>query len=130
MSDEHEYEPFEGPMLEMGEEFALEVLEQRWGHPTQWPSPCERPPFWHQRRLRKRERDLVAGIKEATGLTKITLEMRKKYWRELRKGQDVYEDAGGFFWRAYAVMLGFRSAEPVYGYSEAAADLLKGKSND
>ncbi len=125
-----EFEEFNGPMLEMGEEFAEEMLSQRWGHPARWPTPNVRAPKWLNFRSRKRERELLAGIEQATGLTEVTQEMRDLFWKELRKGQDVYEDAGGFFWRAYSVMLGFRSANTVYGYSDAVADLLKDSPNE
>lgn len=122
MSDE--FEECEAPFLEMGADFAYSVFEQEWGHPARWPSPSERPPSFFSFRAKKREREMISTITKATGFTKITDEMRRLYWRELRKGQDVYEDAGGYFERAYMVMLGYRQPDNVRTHESAAADLI------
>lgn len=46
------------------------------------------------------------------------------YQDELRKGQDIYEDAGGFFSRALMAMFGKRP-DPVTNYQNAVQALLE-----
>ena len=44
---------------------------------------------------------------------------------ELKRGQDVYEDAGGFFMRAYRRLFGLsRAATTVTNYRDAVAAML------
>jgi hypothetical protein len=47
------------------------------------------------------------------------------YHEELRRGQDIYEDAGGFFQRAIRALLGKPSLDPIVSYREAARALLR-----
>ncbi|MCD6069605.1 MAG: hypothetical protein K0S42_121 [Microvirga sp.] len=46
------------------------------------------------------------------------------YHLALRKGQDVYEDGGGFFARTIGALLGRPAPDPVLPYREAARALL------
>jgi hypothetical protein len=44
---------------------------------------------------------------------------------ELRKGQDVYEDAGGYFMRAIKALFGIKPRDPMLTYQEAARALIE-----
>jgi hypothetical protein len=46
---------------------------------------------------------------------------------ELHKGQDIYEDAGGYFIRAIKTLfgLGYRHRDPVVTYQDAARALMR-----
>jgi hypothetical protein len=44
---------------------------------------------------------------------------------ELRKGQDVYEDAGGYFMRAIRALFGIAPPDPVLTYQNAARALVR-----
>jgi hypothetical protein len=46
------------------------------------------------------------------------------YHAELRKGQDIYEDGGGFFLRAIKALFGVRKADPVTTYQTAAREMI------
>lgn len=65
---------------------------------------------------------MIAVIKSATGISTLTDEMRSLYWSELRKGQDIHEDAGGYFKRTYAAMLGFRQPSLVKTYADVITE--------
>jgi len=47
------------------------------------------------------------------------------YHAELRKGQDIYEDGGGFFLRAIKALFGFSKPDPVLTYQAAARALVE-----
>lgn len=80
-------------------------------------------PKWWEFKKSRFERRLADGFK-MFGLPPITQEMRDMYWREVRKGQSVYEDAGGYMLRCWLVALGADCEEP-YTYSEAISDLFE-----
>jgi hypothetical protein len=46
---------------------------------------------------------------------------------ELHKGQDIYEDAGGYFIRAIKALfgLGYRHRDPIVTYQDAARALMR-----
>ncbi len=44
---------------------------------------------------------------------------------ELRRGQDIYEDAGGFFMRAIRALFGIKPTDPVTNYQDAARALVE-----
>lgn len=44
---------------------------------------------------------------------------------ELRKGQSIYEDAGGFFARAIGALFGRKPVETVVTYQDAAKALIR-----
>jgi len=46
------------------------------------------------------------------------------FYGELYKGQDIYEDAGGFFLRALRRLFGLKKRETVTTYKEAAQAML------
>jgi hypothetical protein len=46
------------------------------------------------------------------------------FQEELRKGQDIYEDAGGYFIRAIKALFGVRPGDPVTAYQDAARAML------
>lgn len=49
---------------------------------------------------------------------------------ELRRGQDIHEDAGGFMLRAIKRLFGIKSEIPVTTYQEAARAMFKDADND
>lgn len=91
---------------------------EHWGeaHPAQWPVPPHRRPSWWQ----FRQKALLSDLETVFG--SLNDDALFRYWRERRKGQDIYEDAGGYLWRCYAAMAGFAVAPP-YTYAQAADDL-------
>jgi hypothetical protein len=44
---------------------------------------------------------------------------------EIRKGQDVYEDGGGYFMRAIKALFGIKPRDPILTYQEAARALIE-----
>ncbi|MES2289250.1 MAG: helix-turn-helix transcriptional regulator [Pseudomonadota bacterium] len=46
------------------------------------------------------------------------------FQRELARGQDVYEDAGGYFMRAIKALFGLPGKDPVVTYREAARAMI------
>jgi hypothetical protein len=44
---------------------------------------------------------------------------------EIRKGQDVYEDGGGYFMRAIKALFGIKPRDPMLTYQEAARALIE-----
>ena len=49
----------------------------------------------------------------------------RRYHAELKKGQDIHEDGGGFFLRAIRVLLGIQKPDVVTTYQTAATEMLK-----
>lgn len=86
-------------------------------HPSDWPFPCEiKPRFW-QRKGRSMDREVTkvfGRFDEAD---------RRAFWKEIRKGQGIYEDAGGFLLRAYRAFVNL-PVEPPYTLDEAINDRL------
>ncbi len=85
-----------------------------------WPTPPRVKPRWWHFKAKRLETDLSKVFGQ------ISDEQRDAYWREIRKGQSVYEDAGGFVMRAYRAMAGLPVEEP-YTYPAAIHDLLEGR---
>lgn len=94
-----------------------------------WPLPSPKPPApWRISsffRAVLRDARIDAALKRL-GLDPLTPDQRVAFWSEIRKGQAASEDAGGYLWRCWTVMLGYRVPGPVRGYREAADDILKG----
>ena len=49
------------------------------------------------------------------------------YNREMRKGQSVFEDAGGYLMRGLACLFGVKPKDEVVSYQDAARAMLKVK---
>lgn len=96
-----------------------------------WPVPMERAPrFWEYRKSR-REVPIHQALRYI-GADPLTQEMRDRFYRQVRIGQDVYEDAGGYVWRCWQAMLGlpYRRAEmPYSGITEEDLIRLAGQGN-
>lgn len=82
-----------------------------------WPTPFQRKPPWWSRRGRREEARINAAL-ALIGRGPVTELFRSTYWGEIRKGQGVYEDAGGYLWRCWAVAAGLRRAEPMITYQD------------
>lgn len=108
--------------------FAVEArLNEAFGTRTVhgWPTiPMYRPAWWQWRvrRLELRINDALATV----GRGPVTEYMRRAYWREVRRGQGIYEDAGGYSWRCYAVMLGLDVDAPGPGYGDMRHKMIAG----
>lgn len=89
----------------------------------EFPVLRQTPARWWQWKELRYEWRLDEAL-EAFGLPRITQEMRDAYWREVRKGQSVYEDAGGYLWRCWRAAFGLPVEEP-YTYKQAIADLTE-----
>ena len=46
------------------------------------------------------------------------------FQNELRKGQDIYEDAGGYLMRAIKALFGLKPRDPVLTYQDAARAMV------
>ena len=89
------------------------MASKKWGdHPASWPRPPREMPRWWQFRVKRRLRGLesVFGPIDAAALD--------RYWQEVRKGQSIYEDAGGAMLRCYAAMIGERVDWPYPYFPE------------
>lgn len=97
-------------------EVKLEFAAQTWGaHPMGWPVPPRRMPTWWQSRRSLRLLQAVFGE-----LCQADID---RFWVESRKGQSVYEDAGGGMLRCYRALVGLPTEES-YTYQAALADLI------
>lgn len=105
----------------MNEPF-LRIMEERHGHPARWPKPHWRKPLpWPlDRRARSDEAELNQVLK-ITGRPPIADRERRRFWREVRRGQQLDEDAGGYLMRCYEAMLGLKLARtaPTYRTDQA-----------
>lgn len=100
-------------------EARLEAAAVKWGpHPMGWLVPPLGRVAWWRRERRRHLRELEAVFGP------LGEDARVAFFAELRKGQSVDEDAGGYLLRCYRAMLGL-PVQPPYTYSEAAADLLR-----
>ena len=70
-----------------------------------WPCPQPRKPKWWQVSDRRIDNAAAKAIREC-GFGPLSDEMRQTFWREISTGQG-YDDAGGFLWRTWSVMLGY-----------------------
>jgi hypothetical protein len=84
-----------------------------------YPDIRPEPPHFWQRSARLEEARLNASLR-VHGFPPITQKARDTYWRELRKGQSVDEDAGGFLMRAWRAAFAQPVAEPL-----TVADFVK-----
>lgn len=91
--------------------------EAVWGHPMDWPPVWERRPRWWNFRAKREEAEVVRMFGQ------ISESGRLAFWEELRKGQSVYEDAGGYLIRCYRAAFGLPVDEP-YTYHSAFKDAL------
>lgn len=81
-----------------------------------WPAfPPERARWW-QVWLWDRDAKIDAAMK-AIGWPRFTNQMCRRYWKQVRYGQDVCEDAGGYLWRCWCAALGLPFREPSCTYS-------------
>jgi hypothetical protein len=88
--------------------YLIENAEATWGeHPYHWPRPPRKRPHWWQRQSVKRLREL----EEIFG--HLDDESLERYYIEVRKGQSVYEDAGGYLMRCYRTMCAEDVDEPI-----------------
>lgn len=95
-----------------------------------WPIPYSEKPGFFDRAKRKRERKIRDALAQL-GLCEgkhISDAQRDLFWREVRLGQAVFEDASTAMWRPWQVILGLR--EPTQGhenYADAARRLVQEK---
>lgn len=93
------------------------ALEKAFGGTVHgWPDIQPFPPKWWQRSARKREARVNAAL-ASIGHGPLTDDMRRFYWRQVRIGQDVFEDAGGYCWRCWLAALGLAFRQPQNTYS-------------
>lgn len=81
-----------------------------------WPAIPRAAPRWWQRGLKAEEKRINAAL-AAVGRRPITDEAREIFWREIRKGQDISEDAGGYKWRCWCAALGLPHRPATLTYS-------------
>lgn len=81
-----------------------------------WPDIPQSRPRWWMRQARSREAKINAAL-TGLGFSPINDHMRAIYWRQVRFGQDIYEDAGGYCWRCWRAALGLPFREPSITYS-------------
>ncbi len=95
----------------------FEVLSKHFGTTIHgWPPiPIERARWW-QVWLWERDSIIDAAL-HTIGRTPFTAQMGRRYWRQIRFGQDVCEDAGGYVWRCWCAALGLPFREPTCTYS-------------
>jgi hypothetical protein len=86
-----------------------------------FPALGRKPARWWQLKARHFEARLDLAL-QLMGLPTVTQEMRDIYWAEVRKGQSVYEDAGGYLWRCWRAAFDQSVNEP-YTYDQVIADL-------
>ncbi|CDX26923.1 hypothetical protein MPL3356_60620 [Mesorhizobium plurifarium] len=97
-------------------EIDLQVAEKMWGrHPYTWPRPPQRRPRWWQFRERRNLARLEAMFDH------LSDEALGRYYQQVRLGQSVYEDAGGYLLRCYRAMLGLPVELPT-----SEADVIEG----
>lgn len=80
-----------------------------------WPMIPREKPRWWQRRMRRVERSINETI-ASVGHDPITEEDRAAYWKQVRMGQGIYEDAGGYIWRCWCAALSLPYEEPELTY--------------
>lgn len=104
---------------------ALAKLEKAFGCSVyQWPAIPPTKPGLLQFRIRAREARIVEALKKC-GFGPITRTMRYEFWRNVRIGQDVYEDAGGYMWRCWKAALGLPYQRPQDPYSGIIRHAMK-----
>lgn len=82
-----------------------------------WPAIQPFAPKWWQRKAVKREAKVNAAL-ATIGKGPLTDAMRLAYWRQVRIGQDVYEDAGGYCWRCWLAALDLPFRAPSISYRD------------
>lgn len=81
-----------------------------------WPPILRRAPRWWQRSMKRQEARVNSAL-AAVGKGPVTLGMRDLFWEQIRLGQDIYEDAGGYVWRCWCAALGLPFRAPTFTYS-------------
>ncbi|KGT79304.1 hypothetical protein MA20_12865 [Bradyrhizobium japonicum] len=101
----------------MTEEETFEALEKYFGCTVHgWPCIPRARARWWQRRDRHVDR-LVDGALTAIGRAPYTPEMSALFWEQVRYGQDICEDAGGYDWRCWCAALELPFRAPTLTYS-------------
>ena len=92
-------------------------LEQHFGTTVHgWPCIPRARARWWQFRARQVDK-LVDGALTAIGRGPYTPFMSALFWEQVRYGQDVCEDAGGYDWRCWCAALGLPFKHPTCTYS-------------
>lgn len=89
-------------------------------HPVNWPDP----PHPTDRKFGKALARFNADLEEHN-LPTFSERAVEVFWQERAKGQDVYEDCGGFLLRPWLVALGSRPAYGVTTHQDFAAQLVE-----
>lgn len=89
-------------------------------HPMDWPDP----PSVTDRKFGKALARFNADLEEF-GLPTFSERAVQVFWQERAKGQDVYEDCGGFLLRCWLVALDAKPAPHVTTHSDFAASLIE-----
>ena len=89
-------------------------------HPMNWPDP----PHPTERKFGKALARFNADMEEHD-LPTFSERAVEVFWQERAKGQDVYEDCGGFLLRPWLVALGNRPAYGVTTHQDFAASLIE-----
>jgi hypothetical protein len=105
-------------MSERKFELFCAIMWESYGHPAKWPVPEKTKPWFWERTQRRKERELM----DISGLELNVVE-RDRFWQEVRKGQDVHEDAGGALIRHYRAMFGLVTPD-VRTQARALAEML------
>lgn len=88
-----------------------------------WPAPLQSAPRWWQWRQRRHDRRIAAALRQVR-MGPFTQDMRDRYWQQVRRGQLVSEDAGGFCWRCWCAALELPYEAAGVTYSEQLSQLL------
>ena len=89
-------------------ELDLKAAEKVWGaHPMHWPRPPRCRPRWWQFEAKRRLARLESMF------DRLSNEDLARYYEQVRLGQSVYEDAGGYMLRCYRAMLGLPVDAPT-----------------
>ncbi|WP_157113124.1 hypothetical protein [Bradyrhizobium embrapense] len=95
----------------------FDALEKHFGTTVHgWPCIPRTRARWWQFRAR-REDKLVDSALAAIGRGPFTPEMSRVFWEQVRYGQDICEDAGGYDWRCWCAALGLPFRRPTFTYS-------------
>lgn len=89
-------------------------------HPMNWPDP----PHPTERKFGKALARFNADMEEHD-LPTFSERAVEVFWQERAKGQDVYEDCGGFLLRPWLIALGSRPAYGVTTHQDFATSLIE-----
>jgi hypothetical protein len=90
----------------------LADAEAEFGHPMHWPCPPMTMPRWYEFSKKRRLREVERWFGP------LCQEDLDAFQTENRKGQSVYEDAGGYALRCYRALVALHTDEP-YTYEQA-----------